>query len=175
MTGSDKLAADKSQTMNKVALKWFPFLSELQQQSSLMRKIYVDMSFTMFADPKKTNYNSWISDVLGHSGLLTSFSYSWISVRDKEQVKETDMNSKINMLEKKLDLLVALSEEKTSLKNENPYVAVAHTPKPRETNTSKFERLEKIWEADKTISNSALRAKAKLGSKVVNEFMKSKQ
>ena len=88
-TGSDKLAADKSQTMNKIALKWFPFLKDLQQQSSLMRKIYVDMSFTMFADPKKTNYNSWVSEKLGHSGLLASFSYSLVSVRDKEELKET--------------------------------------------------------------------------------------
>ena len=44
-TGADKLAADKSATMNKVALKWFPFLKDFHQQSSLMRKMYVDMSF----------------------------------------------------------------------------------------------------------------------------------
>jgi hypothetical protein len=183
-TGSDKLAADKSQTMNKIALKHFPFLKDLQQQSSLMRKIYVDMSFTMFADPKKTNYNSWVSEKLGHSGLLTSFSYSWVSVRNKEEIKETELYEKITMLEQKLDLLVAMNEKQVmdhaSLRDpveeeKEPYITVGHIPKARESDEEKLKRLEQIWEANPKISNISLRKKAKLGSKLVNSFMKSKK
>jgi hypothetical protein len=172
-TGADKLAADKSSTMNKVALKWFPFLKDLHQQSSLMRKMHIDMSFQMYADTKKTNYNSWVSEKLGHNGLLTSFSYSWVAVRDKEQLKETQMNDKITMLEKKIDLLVAMTEKKTT--EEAPYVVQPHTPKPRESDAEKFERLEKIYAVNPKISNSALRQKSRLGSKVVNSFLVSRK
>ena len=171
-TGADKLAADKSATMNKVALKWFPFLKDFHQQSSLMRKMYVDMSFQMYADSKKTNYNSWVSEKLGHSGLLTSFSYSWVAVRDKEELKETQLNDKITMLEKKIDLLVAMNEKPTE---EKPYVVQAHVAKPRESDAEKFERMEKIWQKNPKMSNSSLRQLAKLGSKVVNSFLASKK
>jgi hypothetical protein len=173
-TGADKLAADKSQTMNKVALKWFPFLKDLHQQSSLMRKMHIDMSFQMYADPKKTNFNSWVSDKLGHSGLMTSFSYSWVAVRDKEELKETQLNDKITMLEKKIDLLVAMTEKKPT--EEKPYVVQAHVAKPRESDAEKFERMEKIWKKhDGKISNSRMRQLASLGSKAVNAFMSKKK
>jgi hypothetical protein len=181
-TGSDKLAADKSQTMNKIALKWFPFLKDLQQQSSLMRKIYVDMSFTMFADPKKTNYNSWVSEKLGHSGLLTSFSYSWVSVRNKEEIKETELYEKITMLEQKLNLLVDMQEKQVDRgglrdpeEEKEPYITEGHIPKARESDEDKLKRLEQIWEANPKISNISLRKKSRLGSKLVNSFMKSKK
>jgi hypothetical protein len=173
-TGADKLAADKSATMNKVALKWFPFLKDFHQQSSLMRKMYVDMSFQMYADSKKTNYNSWVSEKLGHSGLLTSFSYSWVAVRDKEELKETQLNDKITMLEQKIDLLVANMSikpaENTPVAKE--YVSVA---KPRESEESKMERLEKIYAANPKISNNSLRQKSKLGSVICNKFLASKR
>ena len=176
-TGKDKLSTDKSQTMNLYAIKQFPFLQDFHQKASMLRKLYADISYTEFADTSSYNMNTWVSKVLGHDSVLTSFSYSWIHAENPDAIKSEDLlNSKIDMLTEQIKMLMGQDDKKyTKEEEKQDYKTPVHTPKPRESDESKMERLEKIWAVNPKISNSALRAKAKLGSSIVNKFMQSKK
>ena len=93
------------------------------------------------------------------------------------------MNEKITMLEQKLNLLVAMQEKQVidhvSVRDpeeeKEPYITEGHIPKARESDEDKLKRLEQIWKENPKISNISLRKKSRLGSKLVNSFMKSKK
>ena len=170
------LAKDKSATLNKYVVQHFPFLEDLHYKSSFLRKIYADLSYKNFADKATTNYNSWISRVLGHEDMLTSFSYSFVNVVNPDKYEKKDeISSELELMKAQIKLLQNQLDKKNP---EQPTVAEPDTEprgKPRESDESKIERLEKIWTANPNISNSSLRAKSHLGSKVVNKFLTSKK
>jgi len=60
-------------------------------KSHVLRKIYGNLSYDLFADKKTTSMASWLSNVLGHKegNLTVSLSYSTVNVEEvKEEIKE---------------------------------------------------------------------------------------
>jgi hypothetical protein len=111
MIHNGELAKDKQATLNKYVIKHFPWMKDFQQKSSMLRKIYADLSFKRWADKSKMNYNSWIQDKLGHEDLLTSFSYSYLNVADENKLDDVDqINAKLNDLNIKYDMLLNRTE-----------------------------------------------------------------
>jgi hypothetical protein len=55
----------------------FPWVSQYHNKSSMLRKIYAELSHKEFAP--KVNKNVWIQDTLGHANISTSFSYSFVN------------------------------------------------------------------------------------------------
>jgi hypothetical protein len=170
------LAKDKNDTLNKRIIEAFPWTKEHHQKSSMMRKIYSSLSYKLFADSKFQNENSWIQSVLGHSSgdLMTSFSYSYLNVADSREEKNSEqIQTQIEELRNQVQMLLTKKIEPDAVETAEP--VGEKRSKPKESTESKFERLEKIYNATPKISNSALRQKAKLGSSIVNAFLASKK
>ena len=152
-------AKDKSVTLNKYAVKNFPFLKDVHQKSSMMRKIYADLAYHTYADKSKQNKNSFIGRILGHNDLMTSFSYSWVNLHGDKP----NENLKIQELEKKINML--------SLQNRNP------VPKTRISRRApkneKIALLEELY-SEGVVKNTALRKASGMGSAIVNSFLKEK-
>lgn len=174
-----RLASDKNATLNQHALKAFPFLENTHQKSSFLRKIYADLSFKQFADQRTTNFNTWISEVLGHDmlDLSTSFSYSYVNVADEKAIKDSDvMMAKINELQEQILLLMTdkLVPSATPTRGDSSRVTPTATSPVRENKKEqKFAKMKAIYDANPGITNADMRKKSKYGSKIVNEFMKS--
>lgn len=166
-----QLSQNISKNVNRRVKKEFPFLAkeDVRNLSSFMRKIYADLSYKLYADKDRVNYNSWISDVLGHGAKseLTSFSYSYINVKNDNQpttIKELAHKvEEIRQTVKKIEIDPAQYIEVAKLRAKN-------IEKPE-----KWAILERIYSENPKISNDALRLKARAGSRIVNEFMKSKR
>ena len=168
-----ELAKDKSQTLNKRAIKHFKFLKDIRQKSSLMRKIYADMAWQKAGDKNKENQNGFISSILGHDGLMTSFSYSWVNVVDQKAIKnEDEINAKIDELQHQILLLMNKKVENTGedLNDENPPRMTS-----KKTKEEKIKKLEEIYKKNPDITNTQLRKEAKMGSRIINEFLKDKR
>jgi len=151
---NNELSKNVSAILNRRALLNFPFLKSVSQRSSMLRKIYAVTAYRLYGNPQKENQNSFIGRILGHSGLLTSFSYSWVSVTTKgnQSVKVAALKSKINKLE---------SQTKT---------------KRTASQSDKLKILQKIWrENNGKITNTKLREKSGMGSRIVNKFLQSKK
>ena len=137
--------------LGKVVKKRFPELMIDGQTGSMMRKLYAVLSYEFLADKKKTNFNVWIKQVLGHDDLNTSFSYSTINLAEEKEEKD---------------------EEKT------PTVEVAgvYNKLPRlAPESEKLALLLRIYnDNNKDISNAELRNKSGLGSRIVNLFLQSR-
>jgi hypothetical protein len=61
----------------------------------MLRKIYADMAWDTYGDKKYESKQTFVSEILGHDGLLTSFSYTTINVDNPEGMNESnpkDMN-----------------------------------------------------------------------------------
>lgn len=81
--------------LNREVVSAFPFTAKMGNKSSFLRKIYANIAYLLHGDPKKVNKNTYISNILGHDGLLTSFSYSNIEVyktRPKEHIEKVKIN-----------------------------------------------------------------------------------
>ena len=171
------LAKDKNDTLNKRIIEAFPWTKEHHQKSSMMRKIYSSLSYKLFADSKFQNENSWIQSVLGHSSgdLMTSFSYSYLNVADSREEKNSEqIQTQIEELRNQVQMLLTKKIEPDAVETAEP--VGEKKSKPRESDESKIERMEKIWEKyDGKISNSRMRQLASLGSKAVNAFMSKKK
>lgn len=169
---SGGLAKDKSQTLNKQVVKHFPDLvKNIHQKSSILRKVYADLSYKNFADKTKTNFNTWVADVLGHGDLLTSFSYSYVNVRDPNQVRDDEFKTQLEELRGKLDLLLV-----GGLKTPTNEKKIERKRLPRRAlKADKLKFLDEIWNENKKITNIELRKQAGMGSKIVNDFLKSKK
>ena len=165
-----QLAKDKNTTLNLRALLAFPWLKNHSQRSSMLRKLYASLSFKIFADPKYTNFNTWISNVLGHGDMLTSFSYSYINVDDPEDIKQSEMKVQVQELRAMLQGL----QVKVAEKLEEPEVAGRRLGR-RASKAEKLELLEEIYAENNSISNSALRKASGMGSKIINEYLKTKK
>ena len=149
-----ELSKDKSQTLNKHALKHFPFLKDVHQKASLFRKIYADMAWSLYGDPCTQNQNSFISNILGHDGLLTSFSYSWVNVSDPNSISnEKELNNRINQLEGQIRILML--NDKPELKNK--------------------KTMEQLYEENNNITNAQMRKLSGKGSRAVNNFLQKKK
>ena len=73
------MASDKLNTLNKTVVKHFPWLKDSRNKASMLRKIYADLAWDQYKN-KYTNKQVFISEVLGHSSLSTSFSYTTVNV-----------------------------------------------------------------------------------------------
>jgi hypothetical protein len=167
--GDGQLSKDKSQTLNKRALMHFPFLKDVSQRSSLMRKIYADMAFSLFADRNKENQNSFIGGILGHEGIQTSFSYSWVNVIDTGAVSnEQHLNKKIASLEAQMQLMMS-----TMTLGVEPSVTPTPHSSPTNKKDMKIAKMKAIWKPGMT--NAQMRKASKFGSKIVNSFMKAQK
>lgn len=152
-----ELSKDKSQTLNKHALKHFPFLKTVHQKSSLFRKIYADTSWSLYGDPSIENQNSFISSALGHDGLMTSFSYSWVNVSDPDAIdNKKEINNKIDQLEAQIRLLMNVRDQDIS-------------------DATSSNNLEELYQANPKITNAEMRKKSGKGSRAVNNFLREKR
>ena len=160
-----ELAKDKAATLNKRVLKHFPWLKDVPQKSSFLRKIYADLSYKNFANRNSVNFNTWISRVLGHGDLLTSFSYSYVNVSDPEELKVNAFQTQLAELRAKIDLAL-------KIQTDNKPKAKPHRLAPR---TTKMAVLDALYNDNPRITNAQMRKQSGMGSKLVNEFMKSKK
>lgn len=176
INGNGKLATDKSQSLNKRAVLHFPFLKDIHQKSSFLRKIYADLSFKLFADKRTQNFNTWISDVLGHGplDLSTSFSYSYVNVQDSKEVKDESVIAQLNELRAQVKLLMDRSISELALELKQPPEPKRQGNKTEDKKKKKFIILEKLYNEGVT-TNAGLRKKAKMGSRIVGEFLKKKK
>lgn len=141
--------------MSKVIKKRFPELMIDGQTGTMMRKLYAVLSYEFLADKKKTNFNVWIKNVLGHDDLTTSFSYSTINLAEEKEEKD---------------------EEKKDEETPTVEVAGVYAKLPRlAPEADKMKLLLRIYtDNNKDISNAELRAKSGLGSRIVNLFLQSR-
>jgi hypothetical protein len=166
-----KLKTNINNTLNKHVIRAFPFLSseDIHNKATFLRKIYADLSYKLYANRDKVNYNAWISDVLGHSKSsdLTSFSYSYVNV------KGSDDSETLEELRQKVE------EVREAVKNinENPneYARQAKNRALAMSRPAKWALLEEIYALNPTISHDKLRAAARAGSRIVSEFLRSKR
>jgi hypothetical protein len=151
-----RLSANIITHLNKYTRKIFPNIGEEGQASSMLRKYYAVLSYEMFADKKKTNFNVWIKNVLGHDDLNTSFAYSTINLSPEEK-EERD-------------------EEKREIVDNSPLAIRVYQKLPRMApEADKMKLLLKIYnDFGGSVSNAILRTKSGLGSRIVNSFLMSR-
>lgn len=167
-----KLASDKQATLNKRVLHLFPWTKKFRQKSSFFRKMYADMAFTNFGDPKTQNKNQFISSILGHddANISSSFSYSWVGLSDPKKMDNNQMKNQISELRTMVQLLTIKVEAKTSTE------VLVETKLPRTTSKKdKLALLEKLYNENPSITNSRMRGISAIGSALVNDFLKTKR
>ena len=69
-----RLAADKLKSLDRAVKKYFTGITP-----SSLRKIYASMIYDEIGGDQ--NFNTFIKDILGHTSLDTSFSYSFLSIK----------------------------------------------------------------------------------------------
>ena len=94
--------------------------------------------------------------------LSTSFSYSYLNVCDPDKHSNTQLNSEMNELREQVKYLMKINEAREP------------APTPPVSPESRPQLLEKIYKSDPKITNRKMRELSGLGSKKVNEFLKSK-
>jgi hypothetical protein len=160
------LAKDKNATLNRRALKHFPWLKDYKQKSSMFRKVWADLSYRQFADTSKVNFNSWIQQKLSHTNLITSFSYSWISFVDTKKLKDgEELNQKFRALEIKLDMVM----------NERLTPAEKKKEKVKVTGEDRDVALEEIYVKNPKITVRAMQAAAHMSTRTVSAFLRDKR
>lgn len=160
------LASDKNTTLNKRFAFRFPEFANETNKSSLLRKIYGNMSYELHADRTKINLNTWLSSVLGHDvkDLSTSFSYSFVNITKKQ-------NQNVDDLKAELEHLKAILESgKITHSVIQPVYQIG-----REPAESKYVRLERIIQEYPSITNHELRKRSGVGSVIVNRYLKLRQ
>jgi integrase len=138
-----KVASNVMTSLNAHVVTHFPITATMSNKSSFMRKIYASLSYLHFADSKTTNKNTWISEMLGHNDKLTSFSYSYVNIVP-------------TLLEKapKAPEVTApvLTNRKAPASEKQALLNYHYTP---------------------GMTNAELRKKTKMGSRIVNSYLKS--
>ena len=142
----------------------------------MLRKLYASLSYSNFANPKTTNFNTWVSNVLGHGDMLTSFSYSWVNVADPEEIKAEGIKTELEELRRKIDLYLNLKNT-NEIESENDTAECKYQPLgKRASREDKYKLLEQIWnDYEGKITNIKLREISKIGAVIVNEFIKEKK
>jgi len=154
-----RLSANIITGLSKIVKKRFPELMVDGQAGSMMRKLYAILSYEFLADKNKINFNVWIKNVLGHDDLNTSFSYSTINASQEENEEKEEKD-----------------EEKYEIPDNSPLAIRVYQKLPRMApQADKMALLLKIYnDFSGSISNTLLRAKSGLGSRIVNDFLKSR-
>ena len=157
-----RLSTHITNELSKATKKAFPELANGSQSSSMLRKYYCVLAFELFADKKKENFNLFIQKILGHESSDTSFSYSTINLTNEpEPEPEPEPEEKEEQDEKE--------PEPT---HSQTYTKLDSRKAPLE---DKLALLEKIYkDHGNSITNVKLRKLSVIGSRTVNDFLKSK-
>jgi hypothetical protein len=169
---SGELAKNQASALNKRVLEHFPWLSKVHQKSSFLRKIYSDLAFKNYADKSTTNFNTFVSSILGHGDLLSSFSYSYVNVSNPNCVQADEFQTQLEELRGKLNLLL-----KGGLDSKGKEIEATPERKVgrRASKEEKLALLEEIWKTNPKITNSQMRKQSRIGSKLVNTFLAGKK
>lgn len=120
-------------------------------QVRMLRPIYGNMAYEIYADKQKTNLNVYLQEILGHSdeNMTSSFAYSAVSISDNKSNQEVkqDMNNVMSTRSLKKDV-----KEEIVKKTVNELVS--KNIKPRVTLVSKLcginpEIVKKVLENSK--------------------------
>jgi hypothetical protein len=79
-------------------------LRRLNNTTHSWRKFYVSYSFWMYGgNGSSMNKQSWIEDVLGHTSVYTSFSYSNVVIRPAAVAQDPNLKAKMTVLKSKME------------------------------------------------------------------------
>ena len=100
--------------VNRIVKKEFPKFGFKSPTLYITRKIYGATAFQRFKNSLNIrNRNQFISDILGHSGINSSFHYSTVEAKEKDN---TILEAQVDEIEDKID---NLTENLTEKKEEN--------------------------------------------------------
>lgn len=164
-TGKKKLNPAISSELNQRAVKHFPWLTGHWNKSTMLRKIYVDLSWKLFADTKLVGKTVWAGQVLGHGlgDLLTSASYTYVNTTVDENTNLEQVKTKLNEHASILKLIKAnLSLPKISEKQNR-----------KRSKWEKIEELERIYKPGMSIRK--LKKISGIGTDIVMEFLQNQR
>lgn len=170
---NNKFASDKNKTLNDRIRKKLPWITStgVSNISSLLRKIYGSLAFARYADPKKENKNTFLSNILSHNSLQTSFSYSIINLHNKDELKESQLQTKMNILEKQMQLLMKKTDKKT--KEPAPVKKLFNRIMSEPEKLSILDKtVADLHRSGTKITNRLIRSMG-IGSKLANSYLKS--
>ena len=101
---SGKLSSDKNDTLNKTVVAQFPWLKDNPNKSSFLRKLYADLAWKIYGDKKYGSHQTFVAEILGHSGWMTSFSYTTVNVGDSDNSKSVQLKNKVDMLDERIKI-----------------------------------------------------------------------
>lgn len=153
------------------------------------REIYITLAFELYGESDTPgvpqNRNWFIQQILGHDDIRTSFHYSRSALRPEPAkflpthltLKQSQLEVKVEHVEEQLKELDEKVDEKTVIypKEKTKERARKGGKKLDESQTQKIlkEAYEELMKRNK-LTNDNLRKETHLGSRIVNEFMKSK-
>lgn len=140
------LATDKSKGLNTSVKNTFSEITG-RQGASIMRKYYALLSYSIYADKNKQEYQHWIKNILGHESLVETFSYSYYKL-------ETDA-----------------PEQKEAPAIKTYVKSTRTTPKP--TRTALLEEIYNDYHGD--ISVRTMKDLSGVGTTAISAFLKSKR
>lgn len=162
VTASGAFASDKQARLNERVILHFPQLKQEKNKSSMLRKLYISLAFHFYADSSKVNFNCYIKKILGHNSLNTTFSYSFINLIKPHQITKEP---------KPIDLKSTIDDDTADM-TAGGFKKLSRT----ETKHKKIELLEKIYKQHGgKITNAKMRRVSGVGSRIINEFLKSKR
>lgn len=181
-----KLSADKNSSLNKAVVKHFQWLKDNPNKSSMLRKLYADMAWKSKGDKAYGSRQKFTADILGHSGMLSSFSYTIVNVSDPSELKNKALQSKINELATAMmHMQIKLSKQENKIEEEvkeevkeqldevEPIKLITRNMK-KEDKLAILDKLVAQLEADGIkITNRKLRQLSGGGSKLINEYHKA--
>jgi len=145
--------------------------------ASILRKVYANLAYSLYADPIKTNLNVFLSDTLGHdrSDIATASSYSTVVVVPR--AKERDNAQIINAIDELRGTARAIREDVDELKDEMKEPEIIRPPVQMNRTDEEIKELlrqtlTQMQANNVNITNVNLRKYSRLGSKQVNKYYK---
>lgn len=182
-----ELSKNVANTLNNHLREYAPFANE---SVSILRKIYGNLSYELYADKLQYNLNTWLSDVLGHdkADVSTASAYAVVSVNANGE--HGDIRQVMAKLaEVKADNQVIkndINELKEDVREHDQYIArvpLAHydiekIPKKMGRTDAEMKELMKdkmteMLQKGVDLTNANVRKYAGVGALIVNKYFKT--